>query len=253
MEKWALITGASTGIGRELAEVCAADGWNQILVARNQDRLKVVAEELRAVHKVQTRALPIDLSTTGAADKIFAALRELPVSVLINNAGFGTYGAFADTVLSEQSDMVQVNVMALMQLTRLFLQPMLERKSGRILNVASTAAFQPGPKVSVYYASKAFVFSFSYALADELEGTGVTVTALCPGMTKTEFQKRAAMKEGGPFGMMSARTVAEQGVKGMMRGKRIVIPGMMNRIGAFFARRVPLRVSSAVVRRVHEG
>src|SRR5438445_4908895 len=128
MEKLALITGASTGIGRELAEVCAADGWNQILVARNQDRLKIVAEELRAVHKVQTRALPVDLSTTGAAEKIFAALRELPISVLINNAGFGTYGAFADTVLSEQSDLVQVNVMALMQLTRLFLQPMLERK-----------------------------------------------------------------------------------------------------------------------------
>jgi short-subunit dehydrogenase len=253
MEKWALINGASTGIGRELAEVCAADGWNQVLVARNQDRLKVVAEELRAVHKVETRALPVDLSTTGAAEKIFAALRELPISVLINNAGFGTYGAFADTVLSEQSDMVQVNVTALMQLTRLFLHPMLERKSGRILNVASTAAFQPGPNVSVYYATKAFVFSFSYALADELEGTGVTVTALCPGMTKTEFQKRAAMSEGGPFGMMSARTVAEQGFRGMMLGKRVVIPGMMNRIGAFFARRVPLRLSSAVARRVHEG
>jgi hypothetical protein len=208
---------------------------------------------LRAVHKVQTKALPVDLSATGAAEKIFAALKDLPISVLINNAGFGRFGAFADTVLSEQSDMVQVNVMALMQLTRLFLQPMLERKNGYILNVASTAAFQPGPKVSVYYASKAFVFSFSYALADELEGTGVTVTALCPGMTKTEFQKRADMKEGGPFGMMSARTVAEQGLRGMMLGKRVVIPGMMNRIGSFFARRVPLRVSSAVVRKVHEG
>jgi short-subunit dehydrogenase len=252
MEKWALITGASTGIGRELAEVCAADGWNQVLVARNQDRLKLVAEELRAVHKVQTRALPVDLSTIGAAEKIFAALRELPISMLINNAGFGAHGAFADTALSEQSDMVQVNVMALMQLTRLFLQPMLERKSGRILNVASTAAFQPGPNVSVYYASKAFVFSFSYALADELDGTGVTVTALCPGMTKTDFQKRADMKEGGPFGMMSARSVAEHGFRGMMLGKRVVIPGMMNRIGAFFARRVPLRLSSAVVRRVHQ-
>lgn len=252
MEKWALITGASTGIGRELAEVSAADGWNQILVARNQGRLQVVAEELRAVHKVQTRALPIDLSTTGAAEKIFEALRELPISVLVNNAGFGTYGAFVDTVLNEQSDMVQVNVMALMQLTRLFLQPMLERKSGRILNVASTAAFQPGPKVSVYYASKAFVFSFSYALADELAGSGVTVTTLCPGMTKTEFQKRADMKESGPFGTMSARSVAEQGFRGMMLGKRVVIPGMMNRIGAFFARRVPLRLACAVARRVHE-
>ncbi len=253
MEKWALTTGASTGIGRELAEVCAAEGWNQVLVARNQDRLKIVAEELRAVHKVQTRVLPVDLSTTGVAEKVFGAVRDVPISLLINNAGFGTYGAFAESTFSEQSEMIEVNVAALVQLTRLFMQPMLERSSGRILNVASTAAFQPGPKVSVYYASKAFVFSFSYALADELQGTGVTVTVLCPGMTKTEFQKRANMKEGGPFGLMSARTVAEQGFHGMMRGKRVVIPGMMNRIGAFFARRVPLRLSTAVVRRVHEG
>jgi len=248
-----LTTGASTGIGRELAEVCAAEGWNQVLVARNQDRLKIVAEELRAVHKVQTRVLPVDLSATGAAEKIFGAVRDVPISLLINNAGFGTYGAFAESTFREQSEMIEVNVAALVQLTRLFLQPMLERSNGRILNVASTAAFQPGPKVSVYYASKAFVFSFSYALADELQGTGVTVTALCPGMTKTEFQERANMKERGPFGLMSARTVAEQGFHGMMRGKRVVIPGMMNRIGAFFARRVPLRLSTAVVRRVHEG
>jgi hypothetical protein len=253
MEKWALITGGSTGIGRELAEVCAAEGWNQVLVARNQDRLKVVAEELRAVHKVQTRFLPVDLSTTGAAEKIFGALKDVPISLLINNAGFGTYGAFSESTFSEQSDMIQVNVAALVQLTKLFLQPMLERSNGRILNVASTAAFQPGPKVSVYYASKAFVFSFSYALADELQGTGVTVTALCPGMTKTEFQKRANMKEGGPFGLMPARTVAEQGFQGMLRGKRVVIPGIMNRIGAFFARRVPLRLSSTIARKIHEG
>jgi short-subunit dehydrogenase len=252
MEKWALITGASTGIGRELAEVCAAEGWNQVLIARNQDRLKIVAEELRAVHKVQTRILPVDLSVNGAAEKIFGALKDVPISLLNNNAGFGTYGDFAESAFSEQSEMIQVNVAALVQLTRLFLQPMLERSNGRILNVASTAAFQPGPKVSVYYASKAFVFSFSYALADELQGTGVTVTALCPGMTKTEFQKRANMKEGGPFGVMSARAVAEQGFHGMMRGKRVVIPGAMNWIGAFFARRVPLRLTSAVVRRVHQ-
>jgi hypothetical protein len=252
MEKWALITGASTGIGRELAEVCAAKGWNQVLVARNQDRLKIVAEELRVVHKVQTRALPVDLSMTGAAEKIFGALKDVPISLLINNAGFGTYGDFAESAFTEQSELIQVNVAALVQLTRLFLQPMLERSDGRILNVASTAAFQPGPKVSVYYASKAFVFSFSYALADELQGTGVTVTALCPGLTKTEFLKRAKMKEGGPFGLMSARTVAEQGFHGMMRGKRVVIPGIMNRISAFFGRRAPLRLTSAVVRRVHQ-
>ena len=129
---------------------------------------------------------------------------------------------------------------------------MLARGAGHILNVSSTAAFQPGPNVNVYYASKAFVFSFSYALADELQGTGVTVTVVCPGMTRTEFQKRAQMREGGRWPMMSARSVAESAYRGMMKGKRVVIPGFMNRIGSFLARRSPLRLTSVIVRKIHE-
>jgi uncharacterized protein len=252
MEQWALITGASSGIGREFAEVCADNGWNLVLTARNQERLTIAAEELRAVHKVQTRVAPIDLSLPEAPEQLFRALSGVPISLLISNAGFGTYGPFAEANLAVQTEMVQVNVTALMQLTRLFLEPMLQRGSGRILHVASTAAFQPGPMVSVYYASKAFVLSFSYALADELKDTGVSVTALCPGMTRTDFQKRAGMKEKRSLPMMSPRTVAEAGYRGLLRGKRVVIPGLMNRIGAFLARRAPLRLTSSAVRKVHE-
>jgi short-subunit dehydrogenase len=252
MDKWALITGASSGIGREFAEVFAENDFNLALVARNQDRLSIAAEELRAVHKVQSKVLPVDLRLPEAPAKIAEALSGIEISVLVNNAGFGTYGPFAQSDLPSQADMMQVNMAALVKLTHLFVQPMLARGAGRILNVASTAAFQPGPMVNVYYASKAFVFSFSYALADELANTGVSVTVLCPGMTRTEFQKRARMKEGGPIPMMSARAVAEIGYRGMMKNKRVVIPGTLNRIGAVLARRAPLRMTSAIVRKIHE-
>src|SRR6185369_3404178 len=191
MEDWALITGASSGIGRELAKVLATNKFNVILVARNEQRLKQLAEEIVAYHKVSVKVLTQDLGQPGAASDIFHALRETTISVLVNNAGFGSYGSFAKADLAIETDMMQVNMVALVQLTHWFVQPMLARDRGRILNVASTAAFQPGPMVNVYYATKAFVYSFTYALATELAGTGVTATALCPGMTRTEFQQRA--------------------------------------------------------------
>ena len=164
-----------------------------MLVARNLTRLNQVAGELQARHRIQTRVLVKDLSSATAPPEIFDALRDTPISILVNNAGFGRYGPFARDDLARLTDLMQVNMTALVQLTHLFLQPMLARGRGRILNVASTAAFQPGPMVNLYYASKAFVYSFSYALANELEGTGVTVTALCPGTTRTEFFDRAHM------------------------------------------------------------
>ena len=170
--------------------------------------------------------------------------------MLVNNAGFGTYGPFAQAALELQKEMMEVNMGAVVELTHRFLPPMLERGGGRILNVASTAAFQPGPTVSIYYASKAFVFSFSYALAAELAGTGVTVTTLCPGMTRTEFFARAHMRPRG-WAMMEPRAVAEAGFRGLMRGKRVVIPGLMNKIGAFLAKRMPPRLTSAIVRQIH--
>lgn len=250
MGNWALITGASTGIGRELAEVFADNGFNLVLVARDQERLKLVAGELTAGRKIEVKLLPEDLSRPGAASSIFQHLRDTPVAVLVNNAGFGSYGPFVQTSLATETEMMELNMVALVQLTHLFVQPMLARRAGYILNVASTAAFQPGPTMSIYYATKAFVFSFSYALADELKGSGVKVTVLCPGLTRTEFQKRARLRAGGPW-EMSARVVAEAGYRGLMSGRRVVIPGVLNRIASFFARRVPFGLTSAVVRRVH--
>ncbi len=250
MADWALITGASAGIGKELAKVFAARGFNLVLLARNESRLNQLAADLRAAHKIEASVLAKDLALPNAASEIFAALQHLSLSVLVNNAGFGTHGDFAQADLRSQSEMMQVNVVALVQLTHLFLRPMLAARRGRILNVASTAAFQPGPTASVYYASKAFVYSFSYALAAELAGSGVSVTTLCPGMTQTEFFERAHMRSR-PWAMMDAQTVAEAGYRGLMAGKRVVIPGMLNKVSSFVAKRTPARVTSAIVRRIH--
>jgi uncharacterized protein len=252
MSDWTVITGASTGIGRELARCFAADRCNLVLVARNKTRLDELAEDLSSKRGIQTRVLAIDLSSPTAPQEIFDALRDTPVSILVNNAGLGFYGAFAESELGAHAEIMQVNMTALVQLTHLFLQPMLARKSGRILNVASTAAFQPGPQVNVYYASKAFVYSFTYALADELSGTGVTVTALCPGMTQTEFFERGNFGTGrAPFAM-DARTVAEAGYHGLMKGRRVVIPGLINKITSAIAKRIPVRLTVAVVRKIHK-
>src|SRR5258705_10147996 len=193
MSNWALITGASSGIGYELAKLFAADQVNLVLVARNETRLKQVADELRAGHGVSARVLPKDLSLATAPVEIFDALRDMPISVLVNNAGFGWRRQFAKGELQRSLEMMHVNMDALVQLTCLFAQQMVARGQGRILNVASTAAFQPGPWTAIYYASKAFVFSFSVALAEELAATGVTVTTFCPGPTRTGFFDRPAM------------------------------------------------------------
>jgi short-subunit dehydrogenase len=235
-----------------LATIFAKNRFNLVLVARNEMRLNKLADELRAAHKIEVAVLPQDLTRPGAASEIFRRLEGTDVSVLVNNAGFGAYGAFAHMPLDTQSEMIQLNIMSLMQLTHLFVQPMLVRHAGRVMNVASTAAFQPGPMMNVYYASKAFVYSFSYALADELAGTGVTVTALCPGMTPTEFQERARVHMGGLWPMTSPRAVAEAGYRGLMKGKRVVIPGILNQIGAFVAKRSPGRLTNAIVRRIHQ-
>jgi short-subunit dehydrogenase len=251
MKDWVLVTGATAGIGNELTRLFAAEHFNLVLLARNEARLREFAAELRSQHKVEVMVLPKDLARPNTAAEVFDAVRDKPVSVLVNNAGFGTYGPFHETNLAEQADMVQVNIVALIQLTHLFVQPMLARGHGRILNVASTAAFQPGPMMNVYYATKAFVHSFSYALADELAGTGITVTALCPGLTRTEFQARARLKSVHSWPAMDARTVAQAGYRGLMKGKRVVIPGLANQIASFFAKRVPPRLTSAVVRRLH--
>src|ERR1022692_546321 len=253
MNQWALITGASAGIGSELAKLFAGDKFNLVLVARNEARLNQLAAELRSQNGIEAKVVAKDLSSATAPQEIFDAVRDTPVSILVNNAGSGWHGAFAETELQRALDIMHLNMDALVRLTHLFVQPMLARCAGKILNVASTAAFQPGPLISIYYASKAFVYSFSYALAEELTETGVTVTTLCPGTTQTEFFERGNFGPVRASFTMDARTVAEGGYRGLMRGKRVVIPGMTNKITSALAKRLPVALTTAIVRRIHEG
>ncbi len=252
MDKWALITGASSGIGLELARIFAGDGWNLFLVARDTARLEQLAGELRSTQRVKAVSLGHDLARPGAAAEIFAAAGHTPVCALVNNAGFGAYGEFVRLPLELQMQMMQVNMTTLVELTHLFLQPMLGACEGCILNVASTAAFQPGPTFNIYYASKAFVYNFSYALAAELKGSGITVTALCPGMTRTAFFHRAHLRMRVPLAM-DARKVAAAGYAGMLKGKRVVIPGMLNQVMSFFAKRTAPALTSFIVRKLHSS
>ncbi len=256
MSKTALITGASGGIGYELALLFAQDRFDCILVARSHDKLNALAARLESEFRVKTLVLAKDLSTPSAVNEIYqeASVSSMPVSVLVNNAGFGVYGLFAQTDLEAELQMLQVNVTALTSLTKLFLPGMLERREGRILNVASTAGFAIGPLMAVYYASKAYVLSFSAALANELEGTGVTVTTLAPGPTRTGFQQRGAMRDSRLFEgqIADARTVALAGYHGLMAGKTLVIPGIRNKLIPLVARLSPRGVMARVVRRAQE-
>jgi short-subunit dehydrogenase len=254
MENWALITGATAGIGYEFAKLFAADHFNLVLVARHEERLNKIAEELKARHGISARVLPKDLSSPVAPKELFEALHEVPISILVNNAGFGWLGQFAEGRLELAREIMRVNMDALVELTHLFLQPMLKRGEGRILNVASTAAFQPGPLTAIYYASKAFVFSFSVALAEELAGTGVQVTTYCPGGTRTEFFARAGMEKAvRRLPLMSAEKAAKIGYRGFMKGKCIVIPGMLNRLMSPAAKAMPSRWTAKIVRKINGG
>jgi len=252
----ALITGASSGIGDELARLFARHGHPLVLSGRRTDRLQALASQLQREYGVSVTVLTKDLAVPGAADELHAELKQLGLSVdcLVNNAGFGLYGFFAESNLSDQLQIIQVNLTALTHLSRLVLPDMIARRRGRILNVASTAAFQPGPLMSIYYATKAFVLSFSEALADELRGTGVTVTALCPGPTSTEFHARSGIGET-PLGRtvrMSAERVAREGYRGMLAGQPLVIPGLRNRLLATLVRWLPRRMVTRFVRRIQE-
>src|SRR3981189_1482485 len=192
-DKTALITGASGGIGYELAKLFAGDHCNLVLVARNAERLSQIAGELAGQFGIKVKTVALDLGALPAPKFLFDDLQRegISVEILVNNAGFGVFGEFAQMPEEEILGQLQLNITALTELCRLFLPPMVARCRGKIMNVASTAAFQPGPLMAVYYASKAYVLSFSEAIANELKGTGVTVTALCPGPTESEFQKRA--------------------------------------------------------------
>jgi short-subunit dehydrogenase len=239
----ALITGASGGIGLELSRILAKNKNDVILVARNENKLKLLANELRQ-QNINAYVLPKDLSDYHAAKEVFdyCLQNNLQVDYLINNAGFGDFGFFVDSDWNKQEQMINLNITALTYLTRLFLPGMVERKFGKVMNVASTAAFQPGPTMSVYYATKAFVLHFSEAISNELEGTGVTVTALCPGATESGFQKAAAM-EGSRLikgrKLPGSKEVAEYGYKAMMRGRVVAIHSFKSKLLVFGARFSP--------------
>ena len=252
-----LITGGSSGIGSELAKLFAQDGYGLVLTARDHDALRARARELEAREHVPVRIIAQDLARASAPEEIVRELREANVSIeiLVNNAGFTTYGPFAQTDLTAQLGMLQVNIVALTQLTGLLIGDMVRRRRGAILNVASTAAFQPGPLMAVYYATKAYVLSFSEALTDELRGSGVRVSALCPGPTQTKFQQRAGIQRIRLMnrGVMEAAEVARAGYRGLWQGRPVVIPGFRNRATALAVRVVPRNLVVRVVRWIQES
>jgi short-subunit dehydrogenase len=233
--KTALVTGASAGLGTELAWLFAADGRDLVLVARRRDKLDTLAKEIAKAHGVEATVIAEDLTDPGAPPRIARTVEERGIAVeyLVNNAGFGMTGAVADLDATRQLDMVQVNVTAVVHMTRLFLPGMLARRSGRVLNIGSTAGFLPGPFMAGYYASKAFVISFTEALWLELRGTGVTATVSCPGATATEFAQVAGNAESRLFrmGAMGAGEVALHAYRAMMSGRRLAVPGIKNKLG----------------------
>jgi short-subunit dehydrogenase len=234
MNKTALVTGASSGLGTEFAWLFAAEGCDVVVVARRHDKLVALAEEIKVKHPVEVHVLSEDLAQPGAAKRIGDELskRNIEVEFLVNNAGFGGSGAFAERDLAREVEMVQVNIVALVELTHRLLPGMLARKSGRILNIGSTAGFLPGAFMAVYYATKAFVNSFTEALSVELAGTGVTATVSCPGATATEFAQVAGNAASALFKarVMSAREVAEDAYHAMMKGEPMSVAGFTNKL-----------------------
>ncbi|MFM9908925.1 MAG: SDR family NAD(P)-dependent oxidoreductase [Chitinophagaceae bacterium] len=251
-----LITGASSGIGLELAKVFAQQKHSIILVARSKSKLEALAEVLRQTG-VEVHLLVKDLSSNQSAVEVFDWCNQhgVVVDYLVNNAGFGDFGFFHESNWTKQEQMINLNITTLTQLTHLFLPQMVKRKSGKIMNVASTAAFQPGPTMSVYYATKAYVLHFTEAISNELKGTGVTVTALCPGATESGFQLAAAMEESKLVkgkNLPSSMDVAVYGYKAMMNGKTVAVHGFMNSIMATGYRFLPRKWIVQVTRMIQD-
>lgn len=244
----ALVTGASSGLGADFARELANRGADLVLVARRRTRLDSLAEELIAGHGVAAKVVEMDLADPAAPRTLFDRLAGTQVDILVNNAGFGIYGDFADTPWERESRMLQLNIVTLVHLTKLFLLPMRERGWGRILQVASTGAFQPSPGYAAYSATKAFVLSFGEAVSHELRGSGVSCTVVSPGVTRTEFLKVAGQEKGWfhHMTMMESMEVAQAGIDAMLAGKPSTVTGWLNRANAFTIRLMPRRMATAV-------
>ena len=243
---YALITGASSGIGYELALLFAKNGHNLILVARQENKLIQLADDLKKNYLIKILIISLDLSRTDAAEEIFGQVQEksIHVNYLVNNAGFYVKGAFSETSWEKEQKLIQLQCLNHTQLTKLFLPAMLKQGKGGILNICSTGSFVPGPYNAVYCAAKSFVLSFSEAIAEEVSGSGVTITALCPGGTNTDFQDFSKKRKSIFFPIMKASRVAKTGYKALMKGKRVVIPGMCNKIQVFLIRFIPRNLVS---------
>jgi short-subunit dehydrogenase len=252
----ALITGASSGIGYEFSLLLARHGYDVVLVARNRSALTTLAGKIREESGVRVEVFAKDLSIAAASDELFAELRgqNITIDILINDAGFAMQGPFTENDSSTLLDMLQVNIVALTQLTRVFLPGMVQRGRGKILNMASIGSFMPGPLMAAYFASKAYVLSLSEALANELQGTGVTVTALCPGPTRTKFAHRARLIDTKAFrgSLMDAADVAQEGMVAMMKGKTVLITGFKMRLQMLPTPLVPRRWLAFFARQYHE-
>jgi short-subunit dehydrogenase len=254
----ALVTGGSRGIGLALAKVLASHKYDLVLVARESDALEAAAGSIEGQYGVRALVMPSDLSLREAPRELFDRVRNqsVDIEILINNAGFGLGGEFLETDLDREMDMIEVNIAAVTQLTKLFGGAMVKRRHGRIMNVASTAAFQPGPLMSVYYATKAYVLSFSQAIAEELRNTGVTVTALCPGATATDFANTAEISNTRLFrrlGVADAESIAEYGYRAMMRGERVAIPRWRDKLMVQSERLAPRRLVAMLARKAQEN
>lgn len=253
--KTALITGGASGLGYELALLFAQDAYNLILIDIDSNKLEESQENIKKLFSVEVLIMVKDLSQINISDEIISELGDIELDALVNNAGFGVFGAFHEVDWERQAQMLNLHVVTTTHLTKLVLEGMVARGSGRILNLSSLAAFQPGPFMSLYYATKGYILSFSEAIANELKGTGVTATALCPGPTKTSFQEVVANDSSDnkiSFNMADAKTVAAYGYKAMMKGKSVAIPGGLNKILGTLPRFIPRNMATKIVRSIQE-
>lgn len=250
MPKTALITGATSGLGYEFVKLFAKDGYNLVIVARNKQKMEQIKQSLKSI---DVMVIAKDLSAPNAAKEVFEEVEKqgITIDVLVNNAGFGLLGNFDELDIQKQEDMIQLNVAVLTALTYYVLPKMKQKNEGKILNVASTAAFQPGPLMAVYYATKAYVLSFSEALVEELSESAVTVTTLCPGPTKTNFGSVANLEGTKMFSSpMSSEFVAKKGYNALIKGKRVVVTGGLNKVGALAAKFLPRSVAAKVAKSI---
>lgn len=255
-KKTALITGATSGIGYELARIFARNGFNLVIVARNRKNLKTTSDDLSRINGVRVDAISMDLSIPKSSQDLFNELkkRRISIDVLVNNAGFGTYGAFYSTDISEEKDLISLNITTPVMLMKIALRDMVKKNDGKILNIGSMASFQPGPFMANYSASKSYILSLTEAVAAELHGTRVTVSVLCPGVVLTGFQKRAGntgarINKGSH---MDAETVARIGYNGLMKGKVVIIPEFKTKILTKLNRLFPRSLVRFIVRKMME-